>query len=102
MFGDRMSIFARSTWAPSGKFAGAHAAEQVEVLVDAARAVRRVLARLGQRAAMLADLVGRQRIDVGDALADQVLRELIELFVIIRRVVFALVPVKPQPLARRP
>ncbi len=47
---------------------------------------------------MRADLVGRQRIDVGDALANQLFGELIELLVIIRRVVFALVPVKSQPL----
>ena len=34
-----------------GKFAGAHAAEQIEVFLDAALAERAVLARLGQRAA---------------------------------------------------
>ena len=34
MFGDAMSIFARSTWAPSGKLAGAHPPEEIEVLVD--------------------------------------------------------------------
>ena len=81
-----------------GKFAGAHAAEQIEVLVDAARSVWRVLAWLGQRAAMLADLIGRQRIDVGHALADQILGESVELLVVIRRVVLALVPLKPEPL----
>ena len=80
-----------------GELAGAHAAEQIEVLVDAAAAIRRVLARLGQRAAMLADLVGRQRIDIGHALADQILGELIQLLVVVRRVVLAIVPVKPEP-----
>jgi hypothetical protein len=41
-----------------GELAGAHAAEQVEVLSTRAVAVRAVAARLGQRAAVLADLVG--------------------------------------------
>ena len=40
------------------ELAGAHAREQVEVLGDRAIAVRAVPARLGQRAAVLADLVG--------------------------------------------
>jgi hypothetical protein len=53
-----MSIFARSMWAAVGELAGLHAAEQVEVLVDAAIAERAVLARLGQRAAVGAHLLG--------------------------------------------
>ena len=46
-----------------GEFAGAHAPEQVEVLVDAAIAERRVAAGLGQRAAVFAHLVGAQVAD---------------------------------------
>ncbi len=80
-----------------GEFRRAHAPEQIEILVDATPAVRGILARLGQRAAMRPDLVGRQRIHIGDAFADQILRKLIELLVVIRRVVFALVPLEPEP-----
>jgi hypothetical protein len=56
--GDAMSILARSTRGAVGELAGAHAAEEVEVLLDAAVAVRAVRAGLGQRAAVLADLLG--------------------------------------------
>ena len=56
------------------ELAGAHPREQVEVLGHRSIAVRAVLARLGQRAAVLADLVGRQVVDVGQAGPDQVLR----------------------------
>ena len=51
MLPDAMSILARSTRAPFGKFAGLHAREQIEVLLDRAVAERAVLAGLGQRAA---------------------------------------------------
>jgi hypothetical protein len=51
MFGERMSIFARSTCAPSGACRRASRARG-EVLLDAAVAVGRILARLGQRAAV--------------------------------------------------
>ena len=56
-----------------GELAGAHAAEEVEVLRDGAIAVRAVRARLGERAAVLADLLGREVADVGLALLDQLL-----------------------------
>ncbi len=80
-----------------GELAGAHAAEQVQVLVHAAGAVRRVLAGFGQRATVLADLVGGERIDVGGALLNQALGELIELLVVVRRIELAISPVEPQP-----
>ena len=48
-----------------GKFAGLHALEQVEVLFDGAVAIGAVLARLGQRAAVLAHFLGGQIADVG-------------------------------------
>ncbi len=80
-----------------GKLAGAHPAEQIAILGDAAPAIRRIDARLGQRAAVLADLVGRERVDIGEALVDQPLGELVELLVIVRRVVLAILPVEAQP-----
>ena len=80
-----------------GELAGAHAPEQVEVLVDAAAPVRRVDAGLGQRATMSADLVGRVRVHVGQPAPDQVLGVLIEPLVVVRRVVLAVVPVEAEP-----
>ncbi len=53
------------------ELAGAHLRKEVQVLLDGAVAVRAVLARPGQRAAMGADLVGGQVADVGLALSDQ-------------------------------
>ena len=48
MFGDAMSIFARSTLRAVGELAGPHAREEIEVLVDRAVAERAVFARLGE------------------------------------------------------
>jgi len=42
-----------------GEFAGLHAAEQVEVFLDTAVTIRAVLAGLGQRAAVLTNLLRR-------------------------------------------
>ena len=64
MLGEAMSIFARSTWAPSANSPARIRAEEVEVLLHRPVAVRAVPAGLGQRAAVLADLVrasGRRR-----------------------------------------
>ena len=64
-----------------GKLALAHALKQVEILLDAAVAVRTVLAGLGEGAAMLANLLGGEVIDVGLAGLDQLhgpLEELVE------------------------
>ena len=58
------------------EFAGAHALEQVQVFLHGAVAVGAFLARLGQRAAVLADLLGAQVVHVGFALLDQLDGEL--------------------------
>ena len=55
-----------------GKFAGAHAPEEVEVFAARARAERRIPAGLGERAAMRAHFVGALAVDVGVARFDQV------------------------------
>ena len=65
MFGDAMSIFARAARARRRGTRRRACAEQVEVLLDGPIAIRAVAARLGQRAAILADLVGREAVDVG-------------------------------------
>ena len=51
-----------------GKFAGLHALEQIEIFFDGAVAIGAVLAGLGQRAAVFANLLGRQIADIGLAL----------------------------------
>ncbi len=79
------------------ELARAHAAEQIEVLLDAAVAERAVLAGLGQRAARRAHLVLRLVVDIGLAGADQVLGPFIEPLEIIRRVIEVLAPVEAEP-----
>ena len=83
------------------KLAGAHAAEQVEVLLDAAVAERAVLAGLGQRAAVDAHLVLALVVDIGLAGADQVLGPGVELLEIIGRVIEVLCPSRSRASARR-
>ncbi len=59
--------------------------------------MRAVLARLGERAAVLANFFGREIVDVGLAIADQLERPLVELVKIIRGVEES-VPVEAEPL----
>ena len=80
-----------------GKLARAHPPKQIEVLLDRAVAIRAVAARLGQRAAILADLVGRQAVDVGLAVANQLLGVLVHLLEVIRGVEHPLAPVESEP-----
>ena len=80
------------------ELAGAHAAEQVEVLLDAALAERAVPAGLGQRAAIDAHLLVGLVVNVGLAVANQILRPLVELLEVIRRVIEVLAPVEAKPL----
>ena len=80
-----------------GKLARAHPPEQVEVLLDRPVAIRAVAARLGQRAAILADLVGRQAVDVGLAVANQLLGVAVHLLEVVRRVEHPIGPVEPEP-----
>src|SRR5215510_735972 len=79
------------------ELAFAHAAEQIEVLLDAAVAEWAVLARLRQRAAIDAHLVGRLVVHIGLAGADQVLGPGIELLEIIGGVIEVLAPVEAKP-----
>ncbi len=79
------------------ELAGAHAAKQVEVLVDAAPAVRAVAAGLGQAAAHRAHFLGRQVVDIGFAGADQMFGPVVEPLEIVGRVVEVRPPVKAEP-----
>ena len=91
-----MSILARSTRLPSGNSPVLHALEEVEIFFDGAVAIGAVLAGLGERAAMLADLVGGEVVDVGFACLDQLQRPLVELAEIVGGVAEPL-PVEAQP-----
>src|SRR5581483_6672935 len=71
---------------PVGELPGPHPAEEVEVLVHAAVPVGRRAPRLRQRAAVLPDLVLAQVVDVGLAVADQELGQLVHLLEVVRGV----------------
>ena len=80
-----------------GKLAGAHAGEEIEVLLDRPVAIRAGRSRLGQRAAVRAHLLGRQAVDVRQALPDQVLRVLVQPLEVVRGVQRLLVPGEAEP-----
>ena len=79
------------------ELARAHPAEQIEVLRDGPVPVRALAPGLGQRAAVLAHLLGRQVVDVGQALLDELLRPEIELLEVVGRVELAPFPVESEP-----
>ena len=78
------------------KLARAHASEQVEVLLHAARAVRAFLARTVQPAAVLGDLIDAQVADIRLAMLDEVLAVLVQLLEEVAGVVQR-IPLKAQP-----
>ena len=80
-----------------GELAGAHAREQVEALLGRPVPPRALAAGLGQRAAVLADLVGGEVVHVGLADLDEVDGPLVELLEVVRGEVEVLAPVEPQP-----
>ena len=77
--------------------ASAHLLEKRQVLVRAALAVGAVPARLGERAAIFAYLVGARFIDVGAADADELKRHAVELLKVVRGVIEAVAPIKAEP-----
>ena len=79
-----------------GEFVRPHPREQIEVLRDRSIAIRAVLSRFGQRAAIRADLFGAQAVDVRLVLFDQIDGELIELLEVVRRVELR-APREPEP-----
>ena len=79
------------------ELAGTHPLEQVEVLLDRPLAPRRVAAGLGERAPVLADLVGGEVVDVGVAAPDEMDRPVVELLEVVGREVEVLAPVEPEP-----
>ena len=79
------------------ELAGPHAGEQVEVLGHAARAMRAVLARLGQRAAIGAHLLRALAVDIGVAALDQRQGAAVHGIEVVRGVVEVRAPVEAQP-----
>ena len=75
-----------------------HPFEQVEALRGRPAPPRALPARLGQRAAVLADLVGRQLVHVGLVVANQAQRVLVDLLEVIGGVEEALAPVESEPV----
>ena len=82
---------------PVGKLAGAHALEQVEVLLHRPLAIRAVPARLGQRATIGTHLLLRLVVDIGLAVADEMLGPFVELLEIVGRMIEVLAPIEAEP-----
>ena len=80
-----------------GEFPGAHAAEQIQVLLRRPVAMRAVAAGLGQGAAVGADLVGGQVVDIRLAGPDQVFGPIVKPLEIIGGEVEMLAPVEAEP-----
>ena len=94
--GEAMSILARSTRLPSGNSPCLHAREEVEIFFDGAVAIGAVLAGFGEGAAVLADFVGGEVVDVGLAGLDELERPVVELAEVVGGVAEAL-PVEAEP-----
>ncbi len=82
---------------PVLEFAGPHAAKEIETLRRRPIAIGARLARLGERAAIFANLVGVQAADVGVPLLNQLLGPLVELLEVVRGVELAVFPAEAQP-----
>ena len=80
-----------------GVFAVAHLAEELQVLLHAAVAVRALDARLVHGAAALGDLLLGLVVDIGEAALDQLLGPLVELVEVVGGIAF-LLPLEAQPL----
>ena len=80
-----------------GKGAGAHLPEKLKALGRRAVAIGAALAGLGQRAPVCADLIGREVVDIGLALLDQVLGPCVELLEVVRGEVGHGAPIEAEP-----
>ena len=80
------------------ELAVAHPLEQVEALRDRPVAPRALAARLGERAAVFPDLLGRQLVHVGLARLDEADRVVVDLLEVIGRVVEPILPVEAEPV----
>ena len=92
-----VDLRARRTRAPSGNSPARMRANRSRFSSTGRSRHGRVAAGLGERAAVLADLVGRQVVDVRVAGADEVDRPVVELLEVVGRVVQVLAPVEAEP-----
>ena len=97
MLGEAMSIFARSTRAPSGNSPARMRANRSRFSSTERSRHGLVAPGLGERAAVLADLLGRQVVDVGLAGLDQLDGPLVELLEVVGGEVQVLAPVEAEP-----
>ena len=97
MFGAAMSIFARSTQLPSSNSPRRMRVEQLQILCRGAIAVRAVLAGLGQRATVLANVVRVLVVDVRKPLLDELDGEIVNLLKVVGRVPQPIVPLEAEP-----
>jgi hypothetical protein len=82
---------------PIVELPGAHPPEEIQIFVDRAIPVRAFAAGLGERAAVLAHLIGRQAVDVRFAGRDELFGPLIELIEVVGRVKQLLAPIEAEP-----
>jgi len=80
-----------------GELPRPHPAQEAQVLLDRTVPVRALPARLGQGAAVGADLVRREVVHVGLVLTDELLGPLVELLEVVARVIEVLAPVEAEP-----
>ncbi len=90
--------FGAEDMGPILEFTCPHPCKQVQILLDGAVSIRALLARLGQGAAVLPDLIGTQVSDIGLAVFDQLDGKLIELLEIVGGIEEAIFPVEAQPV----
>ena len=95
--GEAMSILARSTLAPSGNSPARIRRNRSRFSSDGPVPVGALLARLGQGAAVGADLLGGEVVHIGLSLPDQLLGPLVELLEVVGGIVEVLAPVEAEP-----
>ncbi len=96
--GSRQITFAPQHMGAVGKFARAHPPEEIEVFGHRAVTVRAGLARLTDRAPVLADLLLVEAVHIGLAVQDQLFGKLVELLKVVRGEKELAVPVEAQPV----
>ena len=97
MLGEAMSILARRVRAPSGNSPARMRRNRSRFSATRAVAVGAVLARLGQGAPVLPDLLRGQVADIGLARLDQVHGIVVHLLEVVRGVIEPVLPVEAQP-----
>ena len=80
-----------------GKFARPHATEEIQILGHRAVAKGAVLSRFVEVAAVLADLLSRQVVDIGLAIFDQDLGKPVDFVEVVRGIERLTVPAEAQP-----